>query len=100
MPGAHADLVSAEGMVYFMFDDGTTSLIRPDEGLDIVVDNSVSKVVFANPATSQGQMFIKSDRHLFFAFVNDIWRDNCCVYCGQTPQLRLFILKIRRNVVS
>ncbi|MBL67728.1 MAG: serine/threonine protein kinase [Verrucomicrobiales bacterium] len=63
--GAHASLVSAEGLVYFTFDDGTTRIIRPGKKLDIVAENSVGEGVFASPAISQGNLFIKGDRHLF-----------------------------------
>ena len=63
--GAHASLVSAEGLVYFTFDDGTTRLIRAGKALDIVTENSIGEGVFASPAISQGQIFIKGDRHLF-----------------------------------
>ncbi len=63
--GAHASLVSAEGLVYFTFDDGTTRLIRAGKALDIVTENSIGEGVFASPAISQGQIFIKGDHHLF-----------------------------------
>lgn len=63
--GAHASLVSAEGLIYFTFDDGTTRVIRPGKELDIVAENSVGEGVFASPAISQGHIYIKSDSHLF-----------------------------------
>ena len=50
--GAHASLVSAEGLVYFTFDDGTTRLIRAGKALDIVTENSIGEGVFASPAIS------------------------------------------------
>ncbi len=63
--GAHASLVSAAGLVYFTFDDGTTRLIRPGKALDIVAENSIGERVFASPGISQGKIFIKGDHHLF-----------------------------------
>ena len=63
--GAYASLVSADGLVYFTFDDGTTRLIRAGKALDIVTENSIGERVFASPAISQGQIFIKGDHHLF-----------------------------------
>ena len=44
--GAHASLVSAEGLVYFTVDDGTTYIIRPGKELDIA-ENALGERVFA-----------------------------------------------------
>jgi len=47
------------------FDDGTTRLVCAGKALDIVTENSIDEGVFASPAISQGQIFIKGDHHLF-----------------------------------
>ena len=63
--GAHASLVSAEGLVYFTVDDGTTYIIRPGKELDIVAENALGERVFASPAISQGKIYLKGDQHLY-----------------------------------
>ena len=63
--GAHASLVSAEGLVYFTVDDGTTYIIRPGKELDIIAENALGERVFASPAISQGKIYLKGDQHLY-----------------------------------
>ncbi len=58
-------LVTARGLVYFTDDDGVTKLIRPGKALDIVEENTLDESCFASPAISQGQLFIRSEHHLF-----------------------------------
>jgi outer membrane protein assembly factor BamB len=60
-----ASLVTAGGLVYFLADEGTTKVIRPGEKLDIVADNDLGESCYASPAISQGQIFIRGEKHLF-----------------------------------
>jgi hypothetical protein len=60
-----ASLVTAGGLVYFLADDGITKVIRPGEKLEIVADNELGESCYASPAISQGQIFIRGEKHLF-----------------------------------
>jgi len=61
----HASLVSAGGLVYFLSDDGVTTVVRPGPACEIVARNELGETCFASPALSGGQIFIRGDRHLF-----------------------------------
>jgi len=61
----HASLVSANGLVYFLNDHGITHVVRPGPKYDLVARNELGERMFASPALSQGQLFIRTDKHLF-----------------------------------
>lgn len=61
----HASLVSANGLVYFLSDKGETTVVRPGPQFDRVARNELGEGCFASPAISQGQIFLRSDRHLW-----------------------------------
>jgi hypothetical protein len=60
-----ASLVSAGGLVYFLADDGTTTVVRPGPKLDVVATNELGEYCYASPAISDGQLFIRAEKHLF-----------------------------------
>lgn len=61
----HASLVSANGQVYFLNDDGVTYVIKPGPEFQLTAKNELGERCFASPAISNGQLFIRGDRHLF-----------------------------------
>ena len=61
----HASLVTANGLVYFLSDDGITTVVRPGPDYQAVARNDLNEATFASPALSQGQLFIRGDRQLF-----------------------------------
>jgi outer membrane protein assembly factor BamB len=61
----HASLVSAEGRVYFLNDDGIMTVIKPGPEFVRVARNDIGEKCFASPAISQGQIFLRGDKHLF-----------------------------------
>jgi outer membrane protein assembly factor BamB len=65
MGSHHASLVSAKGLVYFLNDDGVMNVVKPGENFERVAQNQLGEKTFASPAISQGQMFIRGDKHLF-----------------------------------
>ncbi|MDB6031025.1 MAG: outer rane biosis protein BamB [Verrucomicrobiales bacterium] len=65
MGSHHASLVSAKGLVYFLNDDGVMNVVKPEENFERVAQNQLGEKTFASPAISQGQMFIRGDKHLF-----------------------------------
>ena len=64
-PHYSASLVTAGGLVYFLADDGTMTVVRPGEKLDVVAKNQLGEFCFASPAISQGQIFLRSEKSLF-----------------------------------
>ena len=60
-----ASLVTAGGLVYFLADDGITKVVRPGPKLDVVAENPLGEYCYASPAISQGQVFIRGEKHLF-----------------------------------
>ena len=61
----HASLVSAEGRVYFLNDEGVMNVVQPGPEFVRVAENRLGEKTFASPAISQGQLFLRGDRHLF-----------------------------------
>jgi len=58
-------LVSAEGRIYCLNDQGVMNVIKA--GLEFVrlAQNEIGERCFASPAISQGQIFLRGDKHLF-----------------------------------
>ena len=61
----HASLVSANGLVYFIADSGVTTIVKPGSSYEPVAKNELGEQVFASPAISNGQLFVRGDKHLF-----------------------------------
>ena len=61
----HASLVSAEGLVYFLNDNGEMHVAKAAPTYKLVAKNDLDEKTFASPAISQGQIFLRSDKHLF-----------------------------------
>jgi outer membrane protein assembly factor BamB len=59
-----ASLVTAGGLVYFLADDGMTQVIRPGSQFEVVAENPLGEYCYASPAISQGQIFIRGEKHL------------------------------------
>jgi len=60
-----ASLVTANGLVYFIADDGITKVVRPGTALDVVNENPLGEYTFASPAIAGGQLFIRGEKHLY-----------------------------------
>lgn len=60
----HASLTSAEGRVYFVNDSGVLRTVRPDRSYKLVAESELKEKVFASPALSEGQLFIRTDKAL------------------------------------
>jgi outer membrane protein assembly factor BamB len=61
----HASLVSAEGNVYFINDFGVMRVVKPGEEYDLLAESEFEEKVFASPAMSEGQIFVRGGSHLF-----------------------------------
>ena len=66
LPSGHsASPVLADGNVYFVSDQGITTVIRPGKTFQTIATNKIGERVSASPAISQGQLFIRGHQHLF-----------------------------------
>jgi outer membrane protein assembly factor BamB len=61
----HASLVSADGLVYFLNDDGVMNVVKPGPLFVRLAKNELGEKTFASPAISEGQLFLRGDEHLF-----------------------------------
>jgi outer membrane protein assembly factor BamB len=60
-----ASPVAAEGRIYFVGDNGETTVIKAGATFEVLAKNSLEETVQASPAISQGQIFIRTEKHLF-----------------------------------
>ncbi|MFN0087351.1 MAG: PQQ-binding-like beta-propeller repeat protein [Blastocatellia bacterium] len=60
-----ASPVAAEGRVYFVSDDGETTVIKAGPVFEVLARNPLRETVQASPAISQRQFFIRTEKHLF-----------------------------------
>jgi outer membrane protein assembly factor BamB len=60
-----ASPVAAEGRVYFVSDEGETVVIEAGPQFKVLARNPLGEKVQASPVISQGQIFIRSEKHLF-----------------------------------
>lgn len=61
----HASLVSAGGLVYFLNDAGECRVVNPSDKFAVVAINRLEEPTYASPALSEGQIFLRSDKHLW-----------------------------------
>lgn len=61
----HASLVAANGLVYFLNDDGEMNVVRAAREFTPVAKNSIGEKTLASPAISNGRLFLRSDQHVF-----------------------------------
>jgi outer membrane protein assembly factor BamB len=60
-----ASLCVANGLVYFTADDGVTKILRPGPQPELVSENQLGENVYASPAFSRSELFIRGQRHLY-----------------------------------
>lgn len=60
----HASLAAAEGRVYFINDFGLMRAVKPGAKYDCIAESEIGEKVFASPAFSEGQIFIRGDQSL------------------------------------
>ena len=61
----HASLVSADGLVYFLNDDGLMRVVKPGPEFQLIAQNELGEKCFASPAISRGRLFIRTEKTLF-----------------------------------
>lgn len=67
MVGRHysASLIAADGLVYFLSDQGIMTVVKPGPQFDVMAQNEIGERCFASPAVSDGRLFLRGETHLF-----------------------------------
>ncbi|HAY79382.1 MAG TPA: serine/threonine protein kinase [Planctomycetaceae bacterium] len=60
-----ASLVTSQGLVYFLADDGVMKVVRPGPELEVVAENPLGENCYASPAIANGQIFLRGEKHLY-----------------------------------
>ncbi len=60
-----ASPVAAEGYIYAASEDGDVFVFTAGEEHELVAVNRVGEVILATPAISEGQIFVRTTRHIF-----------------------------------
>ena len=63
--GLYASPVAAAGRIYFTGREGTTVVMRPAPGLEMIAVNRLNEPVDASPAIAGRQMFVRARTHLY-----------------------------------
>ena len=61
----HASPVAAAGKVYFAAKDGTVKVVRAGPSFEVLAENPLGEGLVASPALSQGQVFLRGEKHLY-----------------------------------
>lgn len=64
-PHYSASLVTAGGLVYFVSDEGVTTIVKPGESYQEIAKNPLGEACYASPAISQGEIYLRGARHLY-----------------------------------
>ncbi|MBI3875410.1 MAG: PQQ-binding-like beta-propeller repeat protein [Verrucomicrobia bacterium] len=62
---SHASLVSANGLVYFLNDDGVAYVVKPGKTFELIAKNELGEPTYASPAISDGKLYLRGGSHLF-----------------------------------
>lgn len=66
LPGGHsASLLAANGLVYFVSDEGIVSVVKPGRIFDVVAQSPLGEKVSASPAVYDNHLFLRGEKHLY-----------------------------------
>ena len=60
-----ASPVAGAGKIYFTSVDGIVTVIKPGPKFEVLARNKLEENIVASPALSDGQVFIRTEKHLF-----------------------------------
>jgi outer membrane protein assembly factor BamB len=60
-----ASPIAAQGRIYFLSEQGETTVVEAAPQFKVLARNPLSEKCQASPAASQGQLFIRTERHLY-----------------------------------
>jgi outer membrane protein assembly factor BamB len=61
----HASPISAGGHLFFPDDEGTTWVLKPGPKFEVVAKNALGEECYASPAVARGQIFLRTQGHLY-----------------------------------
>lgn len=61
----HASPVSANGLVYFLNDDGVMHVVKAGPKYELVARNELGEKTYASPVLSDGQIFLRGFKNLY-----------------------------------
>ncbi|VTR95529.1 Pyrrolo-quinoline quinone OS=Pedosphaera parvula (strain Ellin514) GN=Cflav_PD1224 PE=4 SV=1: PQQ_3: PQQ_2 [Gemmata massiliana] len=61
----HASAIAADGRIYLTSSEGTTFVLKASEEFELLAKNPLGEAVFASPAFSDGDIFIRGTKHLW-----------------------------------
>jgi hypothetical protein len=61
----HASPVAANGLVYFLNDDGVMNVVKAGPAYEPIARNELGEKTYASPALSGGQIFLRGFRNLY-----------------------------------
>ena len=61
----HASPLLVNDLIYCLADDGTTFVLKAGAEFEVVATNALGEECHATPAVTDGQLFIRSTRHLW-----------------------------------
>jgi len=65
-PGTYsASPVLADGRLYVTNEDGLTSVFKAGPAFEVLAENAVDEYTLSSPAISNGQIFLRTDKHLY-----------------------------------
>jgi outer membrane protein assembly factor BamB len=65
-PGTYsASPVLADGRIYVTSEDGLTTVLEAGPSFKVLAENAVDEYTLSSPAISNGQIFLRTDKHLY-----------------------------------
>lgn len=65
-PGTYsASPVLADGKIYITSEDGVTTVLKAGPTFEVLAENSIDEYVLSSVAVSDGQIFLRGDKHLY-----------------------------------
>jgi outer membrane protein assembly factor BamB len=61
----HASPVAGDGKIYFPSKEGVVRVIDAGPGFRLLAENDLGEMLLASPAISNGQIFLRGEKHLF-----------------------------------
>jgi outer membrane protein assembly factor BamB len=63
--GHHASLITAEGRVYYLSDQGVMTVVQPKAEFEVLAKNKLDDRFFASPAVSHGRIYLRGEQSLY-----------------------------------
>ena len=65
-PGTYsASPILADGRLYVTSEDGLTTVLKAGPAFEVLAENAVDEYTLSSPAVSNGQIFLRTDKHLY-----------------------------------